>query len=315
MQFQELRIVYYHHIIDKTDRRLHAVSIEDFRKQLKFLKSKFKIIPLSQAVKNYQDRKSLKGKICISFDDGFASFYKNAFPILKEFKVPATVFLISNCFNNNDIMWRTKLEIIKGAVNLQKIQELCYELSRIYALDYQDQDIMKWSLSWEMSKKDKYAQWLWDQINMPPVNEYLSKNPLYLSKSQILECMENGIEFGSHTKSHPLCNKLSDEEIMDEVLGSINDISILLNRPVKLFAYPFGLRGSKDQELLLIQSNKIDTLLGTYFHKHISNSPFIWERDDMEIPYNKIIFKFSRIYDYYAFSKKLIKNILWYKKN
>jgi len=40
-------------------------------------------------------RGDMRGTVCITFDDGFASLYTHAFPILKKYDIRVTVFLIT----------------------------------------------------------------------------------------------------------------------------------------------------------------------------------------------------------------------------
>ena len=44
---------------------------------------------IDSCLENHQDNK----RICLTFDDGYEAFYKYAFPILKEFNIPAIIFI------------------------------------------------------------------------------------------------------------------------------------------------------------------------------------------------------------------------------
>ena len=51
---------------------------------------------------------------------------------------------------------------------------------------------------------------------------------------------KRGIVIGSHTRTHPILNRLSSEEMVEEIQGSITDLEAAgLDRP-SLFAYPHG---------------------------------------------------------------------------
>jgi len=68
------------------------VSVADFRTQIAWIADRYNTVELSEllAVSN-EDPKN----VAITFDDGLASFYRNARPILNEYSVPATVFVCS----------------------------------------------------------------------------------------------------------------------------------------------------------------------------------------------------------------------------
>jgi peptidoglycan/xylan/chitin deacetylase (PgdA/CDA1 family) len=68
-----------------------------FRQQMEYLvESGAGIVPLEAA-------RNTPGSIAITFDDGFRNFYEHAFPVLREFRLPATVFVVSGyCGRRND---------------------------------------------------------------------------------------------------------------------------------------------------------------------------------------------------------------------
>lgn len=59
---------------------------------------------------------------------------------------------------------------------------------------------------------------------------------------QLQELAEAGVEIGAHTRSHADLGKISDEQhLYEEIVGSKRDLEQLLDRPVRYFAFPFGL--------------------------------------------------------------------------
>jgi len=60
-----------------------------------------------------------------------------------------------------------------------------------------------------------------------------------LAAGEIRLLRAGGIEFGSHTRTHPdSLPQLSGEELRDELAGSRRDLEAILDAPVELFAYP-----------------------------------------------------------------------------
>lgn len=96
------------------------------------------------------------------------------------------------------------------------------------------------------------------------VTDYIGKTNLWegmvgrgklqlLNEKQIREWHARGIEFGSHSRTHPDLRGLSLEELRTEILGSASDLELLLNERPKAFAYPYGrlnnaVREQVDQE-------------------------------------------------------------------
>ena len=67
----------------------------------------------------------------------------------------------------------------------------------------------------------------------------LADRPL-MSWSQILELMEQGIQFGAHTCTHPVLTSLSSNQAEEEITLSRKQLESRLGTPVDLFAYPYG---------------------------------------------------------------------------
>jgi len=83
--------------------RLNSVSPQSFDRQMAYLKNNgYQVIPLDDFVKGDKARKKFFHKtVVITFDDGYVDNYMNAFPILKKYHFPATIFLITDAVGQN----------------------------------------------------------------------------------------------------------------------------------------------------------------------------------------------------------------------
>ena len=61
-----------------------------------------------------------------------------------------------------------------------------------------------------------------------------------MSRQQIRQWAERGVEFGSHTRTHPDLTALSRERVASEVRGSLDELSDVVGAHVTSFAYPYG---------------------------------------------------------------------------
>lgn len=61
-----------------------------------------------------------------------------------------------------------------------------------------------------------------------------------MTARQIQEWSERGIEFGAHTRNHVDLTRLAEAEARQEMAGSRADLEAIVDRPVTLFAYPYG---------------------------------------------------------------------------
>ena len=106
----DLPTILYHHIGDDSCSYTKHLNIthhpETFRKQIKYLSENYEVVSHS----NQNSCKDKKNKIRINFDDGYKSIKEIALPILREFSVPAKIFLSSTTLHHN-LMWVNKLSV------------------------------------------------------------------------------------------------------------------------------------------------------------------------------------------------------------
>lgn len=90
-------VLVYHRIDDKNDTPDITVSSKKFKNQMLYLKKNFNIYSLDELIDIYKNNRQLKGDVvAITFDDGYKDNYINAYPVLKKYDIPATVFITTN---------------------------------------------------------------------------------------------------------------------------------------------------------------------------------------------------------------------------
>lgn len=87
-------VLMYHHVLPK--RGFIAMSVDDFRAQMEYIaKSGYKTLSLSEFEAFKLGKIEPKKALLISFDDGWRDNLVYAYPILKEFGLKATIFVIT----------------------------------------------------------------------------------------------------------------------------------------------------------------------------------------------------------------------------
>ncbi|MCM8772859.1 MAG: polysaccharide deacetylase family protein [Candidatus Omnitrophica bacterium] len=72
----------------------------------------------------------------------------------------------------------------------------------------------------------------------------------FLNWKEIFDMAKNGVEFGSHTLTHPHLTLLSEEKIKEEIINSKKMIEDKLGKEVKFFCYPYGEFNKKIEEIV-----------------------------------------------------------------
>jgi peptidoglycan/xylan/chitin deacetylase (PgdA/CDA1 family) len=115
----QLAVLMYHHIYDQ-DTSSSTITTKLFREQLSLLKNKgYHFISLQQ-MKEFLKGSPLPEKaVLVTFDDGYESFYNNAYPILKEMAIPAVNFIITGSLEHpqQDIPKKMSREQIKAMLS------------------------------------------------------------------------------------------------------------------------------------------------------------------------------------------------------
>src|SRR5262249_33536192 len=87
----------------------NGLPAEIFESQVAFLPAHYRALPLEELVREFKEGGSSKPSVAITFDDGYVGTYSEAFPILKKYKVPATVYLTVGCIETGELAWYDKI--------------------------------------------------------------------------------------------------------------------------------------------------------------------------------------------------------------
>jgi poly-beta-1,6-N-acetyl-D-glucosamine N-deacetylase len=94
----KLTILGYHEISERTDSLEPGYSVppEEFAQEMAWLKSSgYHFVSMDDVLADARGRKALPDKaVLLTFDDGYQSVYRNAFPILQAYHAPAVVALV-----------------------------------------------------------------------------------------------------------------------------------------------------------------------------------------------------------------------------
>ena len=108
-------VLNYHQVND-VDHNSLTVSTEQFEAQMKYIaEGGYTTITPDEMLDAWEHGTELPEKpVIITFDDGYADNYKNAFPILEKYKLKATIFLVTDYINlyPNYLTWDKAREMM-----------------------------------------------------------------------------------------------------------------------------------------------------------------------------------------------------------
>jgi len=189
-----------YHSIDDTGSTI-SISPQVFKKHLQYLKNRgFETVSIQEYFSTPPSENARK--ILITFDDGYQNLFSHALPILKEFSYTAVVLLVTDYVGKNP-GW------------LVRDQKLIL-----------DKIVSQWSLS----EKNK-------GVELKKLNN-ISQFKL-LSWEEIQEMKKEGMEFQSHSHTHPFASEISGEQVKLELEQSKSILEKTLGQKINAFGYPY----------------------------------------------------------------------------
>ncbi|MCK4309009.1 MAG: polysaccharide deacetylase family protein [Candidatus Atribacteria bacterium] len=110
-----------YHNFTKDESSSYRINIIEFEKQMNYLAThNYSVISLSELIKGLRDGRLPPKPVVITIDDGFKSTYILAYPVLKEYNFPATLFLYTNFIekNNFSLTWEEIREMTKNNIEI-----------------------------------------------------------------------------------------------------------------------------------------------------------------------------------------------------
>jgi peptidoglycan/xylan/chitin deacetylase (PgdA/CDA1 family) len=229
----------------------HGFPAEDaasFRRQCRYLRKHCHVLSMGEFSGYLRDGRELPAHATvITVDDGRRDFYANAYPALREFGLPATMYL-PTAYMDGAWLWFDRYQYVferasRVRVNcrgLAPLPDAELELTSPAARHNAFHAVVRRAQWLPSERRDRLADELAELlgVNLPerPLDEFTP-----LTWDEVREMADHGIEFGGHTVSHPILQTLAThEELETEIAGCKARIEEKLQAPVRHFAYPSG---------------------------------------------------------------------------
>jgi len=244
--FGKALVLIYHRVMDlENDPQQLAVNIENFEKQLTFLKNNYNVLPLAEVVGDLKQGVVVNKSVAITFDDGYFDNRLFALPVLEKLNIPATFFISADYIDKADEFWWDKLEsLILLSSTLPSFLELSFN-SELYSWENcNEQRNLLYREIHSMLKKQPVSiiHTILDQlINWSGVDFIPRPNYRPLSQDELIEMANSQIvEIGAHTLSHCRLSNETPENQYREISDSRFFLERLLDKEIRSFSYPFG---------------------------------------------------------------------------
>jgi peptidoglycan/xylan/chitin deacetylase (PgdA/CDA1 family) len=234
------QILAYHRVNDENDLFFPGLPTSQFARQMEVLAERFTLCSVDRLLQGIHSGDLPEHAVAVTFDDGYRDNYANAFPILKRYSVPATIFLTTGVIGCRKTLWHDRVFAILRQTRVPELSSFGPENTlsfRSLADKLQSQrQILKYLWSLDAEARDLAIAELCHRLDVHDTEG----DALMLSWEEVSEMSRDGIQFGAHTVNHPVLARLRPEEARQEIFGSKRAIETVLNTAVTSFAYPIG---------------------------------------------------------------------------
>jgi peptidoglycan/xylan/chitin deacetylase (PgdA/CDA1 family) len=232
-------VLCFHRVNDDGHSMFGGTPVALFRRQMEALRRHFTVLPLADLVALARRGELPPNAVSITFDDGYRDNYTQAFPILVELGLPATIFLVTDAVDSNRLIWHDR---VFDALHRTKERALAFDGASLPLETPGDRQrtlasVLAVVRSSTPAERDRKIESLVAALRAgPPEDGAWDK----LRWDEVREMARAGIDFGAHTLDHPILKHVSAEEARRQIRGSRERIEQELGTRVTTFAYPNG---------------------------------------------------------------------------
>jgi len=227
------------------DLGLISASAQEFEAQMRALREYANPVALDRIADAVTHGGTLPERaVAVTFDDGFNDTFECAFPILRRHRIPATVFVSTEHLEDEQPFWFeiTAHLMLRVAPRALVFEECPRGLPAAGDLPSRRAAIAQLHRILKACPNPRRRVLVdeWRARFAPQMDARACELSRSITRAQLLEMSAAGIEFGSHTVTHPNLALASDEAVERELRDSKASLSQLLGKPVRSLAYPFG---------------------------------------------------------------------------
>jgi peptidoglycan/xylan/chitin deacetylase (PgdA/CDA1 family) len=237
-------VLAYHGVTDSAEsclsniRRLHVPKAL-FEEHLTLLATRWRPIPLSALSEAMKAKQTLPPRsVVVTFDDGYRNNRTTVLSLLKQFGIPATVFVLAGR-EREERMWIDRVEaaIVKTAVSQLRWQQ------RLLALTSAEEKkvaigVLVRELRGLGADRERMIRALCTSLGDPPGEADPDRD--LLNWDEIRELRDAGLEIGSHSDYHEPMTSRTLEDARSALTESREVLERQLGRGNYAFSYPYG---------------------------------------------------------------------------
>jgi len=232
-------VLAYHEITRSVaDEREGVVAASRLASHLECLQRDFRVVSLSQAAAALRSHEDLdEDLVAVTFDDGYRGNHDWALPMLREYGVPATVFVTTGFLDGTDLWFdlaRRFFERCAADAGARVVLPRVAKAAGVETMPIECADALALLKRIEPARREAAL------AEMRTVAGDFGSGLAPLAWDHVRALADAGIEIGCHTITHPILSTLSPAEQRREIAGARDRIAERTGVRPALFAYPNG---------------------------------------------------------------------------
>jgi peptidoglycan/xylan/chitin deacetylase (PgdA/CDA1 family) len=234
-------ILCYHRVGTEGVPLFSRLDPQVFKAQMKYIRKHYRLVSVGQLCREIANGDNVKPSLAITFDDGYRDLYTHAFPVLRKYEIPATIYLIGRSMETGESPWYDRIFVALDHAPGSSI-EVQMDLTRQFALT---SVAARRQAAWEIvcflrtiSDANRRKWCVAFEAAMKPPRDKLEQR--MLDWNQVRSMQASSIFFGAHTMTHPSVAQVEAASLAEELKASRSLLEAGLDAPIEDFAYPFG---------------------------------------------------------------------------
>ena len=245
------RVLFYHRF-SATDVGERRLPVAEFEAHLQYLTRHFEPLPLTHVLRCRAEGRALpRNAVAVTVDDAYTDFADLAYPLLERYRVPATLFVVSQFAAGGTWLWFDRLRVVIDRTNRPELVITQDARREVYTLRTAPERDLAWDtlatrclrLAPE-AREDLIAGCARQlEVVLPPAPppEFAG-----LTLPQLRALDRRLLDYGSHSRTHPILSTLDTAALKAEIVGCQRELNDFDLRPCPIYCYPNGKEGDYD---------------------------------------------------------------------
>lgn len=194
--------------------------------------------------------------LAVTVDDGYRNFLLYGHPVFRDFGIPVTVYLVSDFLDRKCWLWWNEIQY---AIEKSRNDTISIEVSKDHyslplatAIEQAHAGAVLIEALKSLPNKERQeaqARIIRSLSVTLPSDPPPKWEPLAWEEARRLS--RENVEFGAHTRTHPILSSIQDkDEMHEEIAGSKRRLEQELGAPILHFCYPNGRTSDIGPEVL-----------------------------------------------------------------